>query len=144
MVQSQWSGVAFSINPVTGRNEFVIEAVKGSGVQLVQDGVKPFRWTWCQDSWDYDIEPEEDIKEVLESLVDGIKKLQKAFGGAVDIEWAYDGKQAVLPSMPPSDSQRVSNHLFQSHLPRSTARNDQTPGLVGKHPPGEQCLDPAA
>ena len=33
MVKSLWSGVAFSINPVTGRNEFVIEAVKGSGVQ---------------------------------------------------------------------------------------------------------------
>ena len=27
MVDPQWSGVAFSINPVTGRNEFVIEAV---------------------------------------------------------------------------------------------------------------------
>ncbi len=93
MVESLWSGVAFSINPVTGRHEFVIEAVKGSGVQLVQDGVKPYRWTWCQGTWDFESEAEEDIKGVLEMLVDGIKILQKAWGGAVDIEWAYDGQQ---------------------------------------------------
>ncbi|MDX2431159.1 MAG: PEP/pyruvate-binding domain-containing protein [Bacteroides sp.] len=93
MVQSQWSGVAFSINPVTGRHEFVIEAVKGSGVQLVQDGVKPYRWTWCQGNWNYEGDAEEDIKGVLELLVNGIKVLQKAWDGAVDIEWAYDGQQ---------------------------------------------------
>ncbi len=93
MVRPVWSGVAFSINPVTGRNEYVMEAVKGSGVQLVQDGVRPFRWTWHQHTWDGDVEPEEDLKEVLESLVPGIRKLHQTFGGAVDVEWTYDGKK---------------------------------------------------
>jgi phosphohistidine swiveling domain-containing protein len=93
MVESLWSGVAFSINPVTGRSEYVFEAVKGSGVQLVQDGVRPFRWTWFKGSWEADSAPEKEIKEVLETLAEGLKKLDKAFGGAVDVEWAYDGKQ---------------------------------------------------
>ena len=121
MVRPLWSGVAFSINPVTGRNEFVIEAVKGSGVQLVQDGVRPFRWTWHQHSWEYDVEPEEDLKEVLESLVHGIKKLQKAFGGAVDIEWAYDGNKLYYlqcRSVTVSEFPTIySNHISREVLP---------------------------
>ena len=87
MVGSQWSGVAFSINPVTGRSEFVFEAVKGSGVQLVQDGVRPFRWTWFQGGWDADSVPDEEIRTVLETLAEGLKKLDKASGGP----WMWNG-----------------------------------------------------
>jgi pyruvate,water dikinase len=121
MVRPIWSGVVFSINPVTGRNEYVIEAVKGSGVQLVQDGVRPFRWTWHQHIWDGDVEPEEDLKEVLESLVLGIKKLHKSYGGAVDVEWTYDGEklyylQCRLVTMSKFPS-IYSNHISREVLP---------------------------
>ncbi len=121
MVQSVWSGVAFSINPVTGRNEFVIEAVKGCGAQLVQDGAKPFRYIWHQDTWDCDTEPEEDFKEVLDKLVDGIKKLHKAYGGAVDIEWAFDGKNLYYlqcREVKVSEFPTIySNHISREVLP---------------------------
>ena len=121
MVQSLWSGVAFSIHPVTGRNEFVIEAVKGSGVKLVQDGVKPFRASWYQGIWDYDSEPDEAFREVLASLVEGIKKLQKVYGGALDIEWAYDGEQLFyLQCRPVTVSEFptiYSNHISREVLP---------------------------
>jgi len=121
MVASQWSGVAFSINPVTGRSEYVFEAVKGSGIQLVQDGVRPFRWTWFKGGWEADSAPEKEIKEVLETLAEGLKKLEKAFGSAVDVEWAYDGKQlfylqcrrvtvSEFPTM-------YSNHISREVLP---------------------------
>ncbi len=121
MVDSQWSGVAFSINPVTGRNEFVFEAVKGIGVQLVQDGVRPFRWTWFQNGWEADSTPGEEIREVLESLAEGLRKLDKAFGGAVDVEWAYDGRNLFyLQCRPVTVSEFptiYSNHISREVLP---------------------------
>ena len=121
MVHPRWSGVAFSINPVTGRDEFVFEAVKGSGVQLVQDGVRPVRWTWDRHGWDYDAEPEEDFKEVLGSLVEGIKRLHKACGGAVDVEWAFDGKELFYLQCRPVTVREFptiySNHISREVLP---------------------------
>jgi len=121
MIKSQWSGVAFSINPVTGRNEFVFEAVKGSGVQLVQDGVRPFRWTWFQGGWDADSVPDEEIRTVLENLAEGLKKLDKAFGGAVDVEWTHDGnKLFYLQCRPVTVSEFptiYSNHISREVLP---------------------------
>jgi len=44
MVPQVCSGVAFSRNPLTGDEEEVIEAVRGSGEALVQDGATPMRW----------------------------------------------------------------------------------------------------
>lgn len=121
MVDSQWSGVAFSINPVTGRNEFMFEAVKGSGIQLVQDGLHPFRWTWFQGGWEADSVPEEGIKTVLENLAEGLKKLDKAHRGAVDVEWAYDGnKLYYLQCRPVTVSEFptiYSNHISREVLP---------------------------
>lgn len=121
MVQAQWSGVAFSINPVTGRNEFIIEAVKGSGAKLVQDGVKPIRVSWCQDIWEFECEPDEEFREVLVSLVEGVKRLKKVYGGAVDIEWAYDGvKLFYLQCRPVTVNEFptiYSNHISREVLP---------------------------
>ena len=121
MVQPLWSGVAFSVNPVTGRKEFVIEAVQGSGVKLVQDGVRPVRWTRHAQGWDYELEPEAGIKSMLESLVKGIKKLHGAFGGAVDIEWAYDGKDLFYLQCRPVTVREFptifSNHISREVLP---------------------------
>lgn len=121
MVDSQWAGVAFSINPVTGRNEYVFEAVNGSGVQLVQEGVQPIRWTWYMDGWEADSAPEEGIKEVLETLAERLKKLEKALGAAVDVEWAYDGKRLFyLQCRPVTVSEFptiYSNHISREVLP---------------------------
>jgi len=44
MVFPVLSGVVFSRNPVTGMDEIVIEAVKGLGTALMQDGITPLRW----------------------------------------------------------------------------------------------------
>lgn len=121
MVESHWAGVAFSINPVTGRNEFVFEAVKGSGVQLVQAGLRPFRWIWFQNGWDADSAPEAEIKAVLEDLAEGLKNLDRVYGGPVDVEWAYDGKSLFyLQCRPVTVSEFptiYSNHISREVLP---------------------------
>ena len=44
MVPPVFSGVSFSKNPMTGLDEVLVEAVRGSGEALVREGVTPERW----------------------------------------------------------------------------------------------------
>jgi pyruvate,water dikinase len=91
MVDVRWSGVAFSINPVTGRNETVIEGVPGTGEKLVQEGITPQRWIFHQGTWEpYDTSASPPVN-VLQDLVSGMTRLRKVFGGEVDVEWGWDG-----------------------------------------------------
>lgn len=51
MVTPMISGVLFSRNPITGANEVVIEAVRGEGTKLVQDGITPSRYVNKAGKW---------------------------------------------------------------------------------------------
>jgi phosphohistidine swiveling domain-containing protein len=91
MVSPVVSGVAFSRNPVTGLDEVVVEAVRGSGEQLVQDGITPARWV---NKWgEYTSRPKDsDIPpEVVDEVVQGTKQIARKFRRAVDLEWVWDG-----------------------------------------------------
>jgi len=93
MVDALWSGVCFSIYPVSGRNEFIIEGVKGSGELLVQQGSKPFRWIFAQGAFVDSPEGSSPGKEVLNELIESVDKLRKLWGKEVDVEWAFDGEE---------------------------------------------------
>ena len=121
MIQAKWSGVAFSLNPVTGRNEEVIEAVRGSGEDLVQHGHSPERWIHHQGSWEHFEESEAPPIEVLNELISSMSRLKKLFGGEVDVEWVWDGTQlwylqcrAVTTGKYPTI---YSNHISREVLP---------------------------
>jgi pyruvate,water dikinase len=121
MIDAEWSGVAFSINPVTGRNETIIEGVRGKGDKLVQEGVTPRRWVYHQGTWEPYDEGESPPRELLQSLVSGMLKLQKVFRGDVDVEWVWDGTQLwylqcrrVSTSKSPTI---YSNHISREVLP---------------------------
>jgi pyruvate,water dikinase len=121
MIQFQWSGVAFSINPVTGRNETVIEGVRGGGAKLVQEGITPQRWIHHQGTWEPIDETESPPRAVLELLVSGMQKLRKIFKGEIDVEWGWDGKQlwylqcrSVTTSRYPTI---YANHISREVLP---------------------------
>ena len=91
MVRPQVSGVAFSRNPLTGMDEVVVEAVAGSGETLVQDGVTPERWV---NKWgDWIARPGQPAlpTAVIQEVVDQTKRIAKAYGQPVDLEWVYDG-----------------------------------------------------
>ncbi len=51
MVPPLVSGVAFSKNPITGLDEVLVEAVRGSGEALVQEGATPDRWINKWGTW---------------------------------------------------------------------------------------------
>ncbi len=91
MVPAVASGVTFSQNPLTGLDEVVVEAVPGRGDALVQDGVTPQRWVNKWGEWL--TAPAEPIvpPAVIQEVVERTRRLAKAFGRPVDLEWVYDG-----------------------------------------------------
>ncbi|MBF8742100.1 PEP/pyruvate-binding domain-containing protein [Pseudomonas guariconensis] len=82
MVEPEFSGVAFSCDPLTGREGLYVEYVSGLGDGLVSGEQEPqlldksdelrHRDAWAQ------------IKEIVSSA-------KMLLGGHVDIEWAYEG-----------------------------------------------------
>ena len=97
MVSPQVSGVAFSKNPVTGLDEVVVEAVRGSGEALLQDGVTPDRWINKWGAWISKPSESEDGQGielgVIELVVRKTREIARAYGHPVDLEWVYDGSE---------------------------------------------------
>jgi pyruvate,water dikinase len=91
MVRPVVSGVSFSKNPMTGMDEIVVEAVKGSGDALVQEGVTPYRWTNKWGAWISKPEDEAIQLDLIQSIVDQTKAIAEAHGQPVDLERVYDG-----------------------------------------------------
>jgi phosphohistidine swiveling domain-containing protein len=92
MIPPRISGVSFSKNPITGLDETIVEAVRGSGEVLVQQGVTPQRWInkwglWVQKPDEEDIE-----LDLIQEVVGQTKAIAKAYGRLVDLEWVYDGR----------------------------------------------------
>ncbi len=94
MVRPAVSGVAFSRNPLTGENEVIVEAVRGPGTALVQDGATPLHWVWQAGQWKTRPPAEDDyVTEVLiEEVVKETQRIAQLFRLDVDLEWVYDGE----------------------------------------------------
>jgi pyruvate,water dikinase len=91
MVDSKLAGVSFSKNPVNNLHETIIEAVQGSGENLVQKGETPLRWTFKKGKLASGISDYSEIS-LIEQVAKATSALKKKFKNDVDIEWAYDGK----------------------------------------------------
>jgi len=87
MVPAVKSGVAFTVNPVTGANEIVVNSVSGLGEALVSGQVNPDEQRLSKT----DASP-------LARLVVGIEAF---YGSPQDIEWCFDGQRYwVVQSRP--------------------------------------------
>lgn len=90
MVDADFSGIAFTINPITGNDkEIVIEAIKGLGEKNVSGKAKPEKYVY---NW-YDEKLQENnntlLKEdVLKELNEQLLNIQMLFGYPVDVEFA--------------------------------------------------------
>ncbi len=123
MVSPQVSGVAFSKNPMTGLDEVVVEAVRGSGVTLLQDGVTPARWinkwgTWTSTPAESGNEQGIEL-ELIAGIVRETKEIAKAYGAPADLEWVYDGQEVKWVQLRditsldiPLYSNRISREVF--------------------------------
>ena len=94
MVAAECAGVAFSHNPVTGADAALVEIVDGLGEALVS-GAEQGRLI-VFDTSDAPLDATHGDREMLGAVVSILRRAQEALGGAIDIEWAWDGRTAWL------------------------------------------------
>ncbi|MGD8538609.1 MAG: PEP/pyruvate-binding domain-containing protein [Candidatus Aminicenantes bacterium] len=129
MVNSQAAGVAFSIDPLTGKNDVIIEATHGLGDKVVQGQVEPDR---------YEVDDRGEIQKLkymntdlpvlsepnIEKLAKLVSDIAHRIGEPQDVEWAYDGKDFyILQSRPITARHREK--IYSCRLV-----SDMCPGLI--------------
>ncbi len=121
MVPPSISGVAFSCNPVTGRNEVVVEAVRGRGDQLVQAGVTPARWVYKWDGWSTTPAETDIPQSLIEEVVAATRRIARAYRRPVDLEWVYDDASLYWVQLRPitalAGTTIYSNRIAREVLP---------------------------
>ena len=117
MIPAQISGVAFSRNPITGMDEVVIEAIMGSGVALVQDGITPQRWIWKWGKWLQQPEISDIPLSLIQEIVSGVREISLSFGSPVDLEWAFDGQRVIWLQMRAITALH-SIDIYANHIPK--------------------------
>jgi len=141
MVNARFAGVAFSVDPLTGRRDrIVIEAVKGLGDALVSGKVSGERITWLNRGGKLTRESGTSVTtmpvDVEEELVHQVIRVQWALGEGQDpqdIEWAFDGEQLWLLQARPVTRFPRSGWRETSAMPRywsSANIKDAVPGVV--------------
>lgn len=95
IVDAEIAGVLFTVNPVTGLNEIVIEAISGVGVGLVDGSICPQMRYYIDPNNGRLLKGEGEWPEILPmekigQLVDLAKRIQALFGCPQDIEWAIE------------------------------------------------------
>jgi pyruvate,water dikinase len=123
MVPPQISGVAFSKNPITGLDEVLVEAVRGHGTALVQEGVTPGQWINKWGTWTHVPDEPDDGSGIELALIAEVvretKEIARAYGRPVDLEWVYDGDtvhwvqlREITSLDIPVYSNRISREVF--------------------------------
>jgi len=92
MIAAEAAGVAFTADPVSGRQRTVIEAVEGLGERLVSGATTPERWTIEEDG---SLEAPAGAKvldaERARAIGDLARRIEEHLGRPQDIEWAIAG-----------------------------------------------------
>ena len=124
MVESEKSGIAFSVHPVTqDRNQLIIEASFGLGEAIVSGQITP-------DSYVVEKQPrriiDKNIQTQKQVLSDGeilelselILKIENYFGFPCDIEWAFEkGKFYIVQNRPITTlNKRISRNNFANDI----------------------------
>lgn len=97
MVDARYAGVAFTKDPVSGRDVYVIEVVRGLGEQLVSGRKRPTRYVISKDGQilEKQVVDGELSNEALEQLIQHLRKIEQIFGKPMDVEWAVDNNDFV-------------------------------------------------
>ena len=166
-IESQFAGVAFSNNPLNGKNDIMIETVSGQGERLVSGEVIPDRYVYSYDGTLQSNKIQKSNIHIAEyhlsNLLKNIKQLKEFYNFPVDIEWAIENDslfilqcrpittitiknkiREVLPQLLPAskwnfDTQAAFNYMFMhSMMSASEARLHEK--VFGFHRQIEDCL----
>ncbi len=129
MISGEVSGVAFSRNPLDGKNEIVIEAVEGLNQKLVDGETEPCRWVIDRSNKEVQsvIQSRETSsllldKDSLELLSSTLKNLEEEFTFPIDLEWTIrDGSLYLLQARP------ITTLAPSSHGENPWERGDKRP-----------------
>lgn len=101
MIDPRFAGVMFTENPVSGKEEIVVEYVQGVGEQLVSGKVTPEDFAWDRKSKEMSSQVKVPFK--TEELIEAGLAIETLFDDMPqDIEWAIDktGKLWITQSRP--------------------------------------------
>jgi pyruvate,water dikinase len=92
MIDAKYAGVAFSVDPVTGRRDLsVINIVEGLGDKLVDGKAEPEHIQINKHAQtEAALTSKYASDAILKELIDGLALLKKELGSEVDVEWAVD------------------------------------------------------
>lgn len=166
-IQSEFAGVAFSDNPLNGKNEIIIETVAGQGERLVSGEVIPDRYKYSYDGILQDIKTQKLSSHIdncyLDCLVQSIKELKEFYNFPVDVEFAIEKDKIfilqcrpittinkksriseLLPKLLPAskwnfDTQAAFNYMFM-HSMMSASDKRFHEKVFGFHRQIEDCL----
>lgn len=100
MVEPDRAGVAFGVDPVSGRSDRrVISAVRGSPSALVSGEVDGSRWVLDETGHDLHHDDPDGVAvgpALRRRLVALLAEVEELFGGPQDVEWAQVGDQLLL------------------------------------------------
>jgi len=125
MVSPWISGVSFSKNPMTALDEVVVEAVEGSGTELVQGGKTPLRWVNKWDGWVCSPDNSPVSCEIIQEVVDQTKRIAKDFNREVDLEWVHDGKALYWLQMRDITALIDSSNIYSNRMAK-----EMSPGMI--------------
>jgi rifampicin phosphotransferase len=135
MVPAVVSGVAFTINPITGADELVVNAAWGLGEALVSGRVAPDEFTLVKP--DYRVTAERLgakngertgptlSRDQLCELGELLCRIEQHYGAPQDIEWCHDGRQFwIVQSRPVTTA--VTRLQSEIAYPQSAIRDPQS------------------
>lgn len=120
-IQSEYSGVIFTKNPVNYLNETIIEYVKGYGEMLVDKGITPERWKYNWEMWIEKPEKPMIDQEKINFIKDQIINIKKDYKLEIDAEWTiYKDNIYFLQLRPITTIKNIniySNNISKEFLP---------------------------
>ncbi len=163
MVNSEVSGIAFSVHPVTeDRNQLIIEAGFGMGEAIVSGQVTPdsyvvekeprriidisvsaqtralYRVQSGGNQWIEVPEPKASSQVLSETQIlefaDLIMKIENHYGFPCDIEWAFEkGKFYIVQSRPITTLMKKQNNIINPDIETTITRDNSLIDMVAWH-----------
>ena len=97
LVEADWSGVGFTIDPASDRRSMRVEMVSGLGEALVSGHVTPVDFSIRRDTLEItSSDPGSQPLRIIEDLARMMLQVETRFDEPQDIEWAAVGSDLVL------------------------------------------------
>ena len=113
MIPSEYSGICFTINPITGKDkEMLIEVGEGLGENIVSGQNKPeqYSYNWFENKCEFDSKNKYLSKKILEKIAPTFFDIMTYFGYPCDIEFAiYKNELYIL------QARKITKIKYQSY-----------------------------